>query len=124
MAGIKRRTDWYAPFLPLLALAVIYSVVTGEWWIAGSLLAVPVFISLTAPINRYYGQETPGDRLILALEHLVALGLLVCSLVWAPRILATSWVAFALWIMVVVSLSAYFVRAALAWRRYHQGAAG
>jgi hypothetical protein len=119
-----RRTDWYVPFLPLLVLAAIYSAATGEWWAFGSLAAVPVLGSLTDPIDRYYGEATaPVERLALALEHLLAVVLVVLLVLRAPGIFGRSAVLLFVWIAAVVGLGAYFVRAALAWWRFRRDGA-
>lgn len=126
MAPSNRRADNHLLYLPLLVLGTIYSVVTGEWWAAASIAGAAVGVTFLIPIDRYYGEATtPVERLVLALEHLLALGLLAALLLRAPRVLALSAGTVILWIAIFVGLVAYFARAAVAWRRFRQeGAPG
>lgn len=126
MTPIDRRAGPYLLFLPLLVLAGIYSVATAQWWAIASVAGAVVGVSLTVSIDRYYGGATePVERLVLALEHLLALSLLVFLLLRAPAMLDNSALTVILWIAMVTGLIAYFVRAGLAWRRFRrEGAPG
>lgn len=126
MDPINKRADSYLLYLPLLVLAAVYSVATGEWWAIASLAGAAVGVSFLVPIDRYYGGVTaPLERLALVLDHLLALALLVLMFLAAPGMFDGSAVTVILWIAIFTSLVAYFVRAALAWRRFrHEGVPG
>lgn len=117
MAKIKRKASDLL-VLPVLVGAPIYSVVTGEWWAFGAVAGAAAVGSLIIPIDRYYGEATaPVSRLVLALEHLLALGLLVL-LVWrAPRLADAPAIHTILWIAIVAGSLAFFARSVVAWRR-------